>query len=530
MSNTPDFSNHCYQVVQELGRNREAGRITYLALDLNLKKQVVIKEFRFALAEANWSGFKAYEREINILRQLNHPRIPHYLNCFETSQGFCLVQEYKKAVSLAEQYSFTPEEIKKIAISVLKILVYLQQRTPAILHRDIKPENILVDKYCNAYLVDFGLARLDSKEVALSSIIAGTPGFIPPEAQLGRPQTEASDLYSLGATLICLLSGIPSSAVWQLIDDHHCFNLKHLSPKLNRYFIQWLQKMVANSPKKRYINAAIALESLLPISVIDNTKPWDIKLFKQTLKLSQQERKIQQIGLGIIFLGIIIWAGLKIMTETKAYQANLLEPLNPITIKATNKAVTRIPSAEFLGPLPYLSFADSPFSNKKFRYFHLENFEDRLLNTPGVTVSSGQIVGPEEPWALTDSVDADDGNKDGSGFKGHALWSVNGTMGFTFTFDAKSLGQLPTHVGIVWTDGPTSTLVTFEAFDSKGQSLGTVSGSDFSGLNETRTFEDRFFGIIHPGGISSIKITSPPNPGASGSGIEVDHLQYGQTF
>jgi serine/threonine protein kinase len=529
MSHTPDFSDQCYQVVQELGRNREAGRITYLAIDLNLNKQVVIKEFRFALAEANWSGFKAYEREIKILQQLDHPRIPHYLNCFETSQGFCLVQEYKKAVSLAERYSFTPEEIKKIAISVLKILAYLQQRTPAILHRDIKPENILVDKHCNAYLVDFGLARLDSKEVALSSIIAGTPGFIPPEAQLGRPQTEASDLYSLGVTLICLLSGIPSSAVWQLIDEHHCFNLKHLSPKLNRHFIQWLQKMVANSPKNRYINAAVALEFLLPISVIKHTKFWDIKLFKHTLKLSQRERKIQRIGLGIVFWVIIIWGGLKMMIETKVDQANLLEPLNPITVKETDKVVTKIPLAEFLGSLPYLSFANSPFSNKKFRYFHLENFEDRLLNTPGVTVSSGQIVGPEEPWALTDSVDADDGNKDGSGFKGHSLYG-DGTKGFTFTFDAKSLGQLPTHVGIVWTDGPTSTLVTFEAFDSTGQSLGTVSGSDFSDINETRTFEDRFFGIIHTGGISSIKIVSPPNPGTSGYGIEVDHLQYGKTF
>ena len=59
-----------------------------------------IKEFRFALADASWSGYKAYQREIEVLQQLDHPRIPRYLDSFETPQGFCLVQEYKNAPSL----------------------------------------------------------------------------------------------------------------------------------------------------------------------------------------------------------------------------------------------------------------------------------------------------------------------------------------------------------------------------------------------------------------------------------------------
>jgi serine/threonine protein kinase len=159
VSDYPDFSSHGYQVTRELGRNREAGRITYLATAQNLEQQVVIKEFRFAVADANWSGFKAYQREIEMLQQLEHPRIPRYLDSFETKVGFCLVQEYKNAPSLVERRSFNPEDIKQIAVSVLEILVYLQRRVPPIIHRDIKPENILVDKQLNAYLVDFGFAR-----------------------------------------------------------------------------------------------------------------------------------------------------------------------------------------------------------------------------------------------------------------------------------------------------------------------------------------------------------------------------------
>ena len=80
-----------YKVIRELGRNQEGGRITYLATDTSLvpPQQVVIKEFRFAALGANWSGFKAYEREIAILQQLEHPRIPRYLDSFETKSGFC---------------------------------------------------------------------------------------------------------------------------------------------------------------------------------------------------------------------------------------------------------------------------------------------------------------------------------------------------------------------------------------------------------------------------------------------------------
>ena len=274
MSEIPDYSSHGYQIIREIGRNQEAGRITYLATSTppnqgEYKKQVrvVIKEFRLCFAGADWSGFKAYQREIEVLLQLSHSRIPRYLNSFETPHGFCLVQEYKDAPFLAEKHSFKPEEIKKIARSVLEILAELQQRTPPVIHRDIKPENILVDEQLNAYLVDFGFARIRGGELALSSVAAGTPGFMPPEEQFGRTLTEASDLYSLGATLICLLTGTRSADVGKLIDDDYRFSFRHLVPKLNVRFAEWLEKMVASSVKERFPNAGVALAALKPVDV-----------------------------------------------------------------------------------------------------------------------------------------------------------------------------------------------------------------------------------------------------------------------
>jgi len=268
LSHHPDFSQQGYQVISELGRNKEGGRVTYLAKVLNCDRQVVIKEFRFASAIADWSGVKAYEREIEILQQLNHSRIPHYIDSFEMPGFFYMVQEYKNAPSLGSKRSFYPEQIKQIAISILEILVYLQKQVPPIIHRDIKPENILIDEQLNAYLVDFGLAKIQNTKIALSSFVTGTPGFMPPEEQFGYPLTEASDLYSLGATLICLLSNTRSVDIGKLINDNYRFNFQKLVPQISPRFESWLMKMVERNRKRRYPNATVALEALKPIEVV----------------------------------------------------------------------------------------------------------------------------------------------------------------------------------------------------------------------------------------------------------------------
>ncbi|CCI24775.1 Serine/threonine protein kinase [Microcystis aeruginosa PCC 9809] len=257
-----------YEVIKELGRNRQGGRITWLATNINTGQQQVIKQFCFAQAGANWSSFAAHEREIRVLTGLKHPGIPSYLGSFEISDGFCLVQEYINAPNLAETRSFAPEEIKKIAVKVLEILVYLQNRIPPIIHRDIKPENILVDEQINVYLIDFGFARIGSHDVAGSSVFKGTPGFIPPE-QMFKP-TDATDLYALGATLICLLTGIKSTKIDQLQDADYPYliNFRHLLPQLSLRFIGWLEKMVQPQQKERFSNAELALEALKPLDII----------------------------------------------------------------------------------------------------------------------------------------------------------------------------------------------------------------------------------------------------------------------
>jgi serine/threonine protein kinase len=268
MNDFPDFSEQGYQVIRELGCNYVGGRITYLATDSRTQQPVVIKQFQFAKFSSNWSGFKAFEREIQVLQGLNHPGIPRYLNSFETPDGFCMVQEYKNAQPLSVPRSFDADEIKQIAVSILEILVYLQNRIPSVIHRDIKPENILVDEQLNVYLVDFGFAKIGGEEVAMSSVALGTLGFMPPEQLYNRQLTEATDLYSLGMTLICLLTGTKSTAIDTLIDEDNRVNFKHLVSKLSLRWIDWLEKLVQPNQKNRYATATAALEALKPIYVI----------------------------------------------------------------------------------------------------------------------------------------------------------------------------------------------------------------------------------------------------------------------
>lgn len=261
MMNLPEFFNQRYQVKQELGCNQTGGRITYLTTDTTTATPVVTKQYQFA----NWAEYESYHREIELLQQLNHPSIPRYLDSFETENGFCLVQEYKNAPSLAQTQLWTIEEIKFIAKAVLEVLVYLQKQIPPIIHRDIKPENILVERnttQLKVYLVDFGFARSGYGNVAVSSAVKGTLGFMPPEQLFNRELTEASDLYSLGATLICLLTNTKSSDIGKLINDNYRINFKRLIPKLEPTFVKWLEKMMEPNLQNRFPNAETALRVL----------------------------------------------------------------------------------------------------------------------------------------------------------------------------------------------------------------------------------------------------------------------------
>lgn len=127
--------------------------------------------------------------------------------------------------------------------------------------------------------------------------------------------------------------------------------------------------------------------------------------------------------------------------------------------------------AQVLGPSVFESSADSPFGS--VRGMVLEDFEDGLLDTPGVTVNAGWIVSSPNPF--NDSVDGDDGLIDGITTTGRSLYSGNSQFDLVVTFDRNVPGRLPTHAGVVFTDignvvaGSTGfAKVLFTAYDADG--------------------------------------------------------------
>jgi hypothetical protein len=185
----------------------------------------------------------------------------------------------------------------------------------------------------------------------------------------------------------------------------------------------------------------------------------------------------------------------------------------PVIIAPT-PSTTPVRTTQFFQPSSsYRSVNDSPFIALGLTNFQLEDFEDATL-TPGWSVDRGEA---NPARALRDSVDGDDGTFDNNGSNGNSLLDLS-SRGITVTFNPNQLGgKLPTHVGVVWTDGRDA--ITFEAFGPTGESLGTLTGTHADNQTAGSTVEDRFYGVSNNAGISKIRLQS--------SSIELDHLQYG---
>jgi serine/threonine protein kinase len=254
-----------YQLQSLLGNN--GIRQTWLALDLQApdvqKKQVVVKILAFGGA-VQWDDLKLFEREAQILQQLNHPRIPKYVDYFcidDQTLWFGLVQEYIPGESLKELLvlgkRFTQKQARKIAVEVLNILTVLHELNPVVLHRDIKPSNLIWGEDDRIYLVDFGAVQDKAAKEGVSFTVVGTYGYAPME-QFGGRAVAASDLYALGASLIHLLTGTSPSDLPQRNLRIQFTDRVNLSPS----FVSWLEKMTEPAPEQRFATAHQALIAL----------------------------------------------------------------------------------------------------------------------------------------------------------------------------------------------------------------------------------------------------------------------------
>jgi serine/threonine protein kinase len=256
-----------YQLREQL--SHKAGRQTFIAQDLQANRLVIIKILSFGQG-FQWDDHKLFEREANTLKNVDHPAIPRYLDYFEVDEsdirGFALVQTYIQAPTLEtaieEGRKFSEAEAIELATRILDILTYLHELHPPIVHRDIKPSNILIgnrsgNSIGDVYLVDFGSVQAVANKESGTITIVGSYGYIPLE-QFGGQTTPASDLYSLGMTLIYLLTGTHPADLTQVNGQ-----VKFTAEISNR-FRRWLEKMTQPHLDKRFDIAKLAKIALIP--------------------------------------------------------------------------------------------------------------------------------------------------------------------------------------------------------------------------------------------------------------------------
>lgn len=261
-----DIFNSRYRLESQLGRTA-VGHQTWLATDLQSGEFITIKLLAFS-PQIQWEELKLFEREANILKSLNHPRIPRYRDYFDIDKDlgggiawFALVQDYIPGSSLQDLIEqskrFTEGEIRTIATEVLEILLYLHALNPTVLHRDIKPGNLILGEDKHIYLIDFGAVQAQAAVTGVTFTIVGTSGYAPLEQFWGRA-VPASDIYALGATLIHLLTGISPADLPQK-DSRIQFSDR---VNISLDFIVWLETATDILLENRFQSAKEALEML----------------------------------------------------------------------------------------------------------------------------------------------------------------------------------------------------------------------------------------------------------------------------
>ncbi len=195
-----------YETIREVGRGGMA--TVYLAHDPRFKRDVAIKVLPAQFTHD--PTFRArFEREAQTIAQLEHPAIVPVYDFGEQNEQPFLVMRYMSGASLAErlrQQSISPKETAQILARIASALD--RAHSQGIIHRDLKPANILFDQHGEAYLADFGIAKLvESAATLTGSSVIGTPAYMSPEQVKGQKLDGRSDIYSLAIIVFEMLTG-----------------------------------------------------------------------------------------------------------------------------------------------------------------------------------------------------------------------------------------------------------------------------------------------------------------------------------
>src|SRR6266487_446045 len=257
-----------YLVLGQIGQGGFGA--VYKAADVQFGDRLLaIKEMsQSGSGEEDGQEVEQFKREAMLLAGLMHPNLPRIYDSFTEGGRWYLVMDFIEGETLEDYLEHSSggrlplTEVLAIGLQLCKVLDYLHTRQPPIIFRDLKPSNVMRTSDGQLYLIDFGIARHFKPGQAKDTIAFGSPGYAAPE-QYGKAQTTSSaDIYSLGALLHQMLTGIDPSITPFCFEPLHAHGYTDDLEELEKL----LQQMVEINARKRLAHARDVKEQLQLIS------------------------------------------------------------------------------------------------------------------------------------------------------------------------------------------------------------------------------------------------------------------------
>lgn len=198
--------NNRYEIIRPVGSGGMAE--VFLAHDNLLDRNVAVKMLRDQFL-ADKELLEQFRREAKSAARLIHPYIINIYDVVSEGDIQYIIMEYVDGVTLKEylkEHKLPLNAVLEIAVRLADALQHAHSRN--IIHCDIKPQNILIDKYLNPKITDFGIAKMISNQTTVyTAAVMGSVHYISPEQAVGGKITASSDVYSLGVVLFEMLTG-----------------------------------------------------------------------------------------------------------------------------------------------------------------------------------------------------------------------------------------------------------------------------------------------------------------------------------
>jgi serine/threonine protein kinase len=268
-----------YEIRNELGSGGMAS--VYRAYDPRFEREVALKILQLGLFGQN-QLLERFEHQLSKIAKLESSAIVPVYDIGLVKDELFFVMRYMSGGSLAQRIGSSTLSLDEIARIVQSVGAALDEaHAHGLLHGDLKPGNILFDQRNNAYVSDFGVARIAHTPAGSpGSGIIGTPAYMSPEQARGQEVDRRSDLYSLGVILFEMLTGrkpfeaeTPMSVALKHINEP-APNILEINPRLPARIQFVVEKALAKDRDERFqsgMELAEAFRSAIRTDTIDKS-------------------------------------------------------------------------------------------------------------------------------------------------------------------------------------------------------------------------------------------------------------------